>query len=177
MSKLRFLATFLVLFALLLFVWSRTDGSRWYAAGLLAVASAIGPPIHGWVLETGPDGPVWAHGENKVRAAIQFDALAVSVVPAVALLAATPGLGLRRRALLVAAGTGLCFVISATILALFPVLVFYQNPFTDIIGTFLGLVAFVGTPVIVWVTLTFPELRRVLPALQRRESAAAGRPS
>jgi hypothetical protein len=49
--------------------------------------------------------------------------------------------------------------------ALFPVLVFYKNPFTDVLGTFLGLITFVGAPVIIWFALTFRQLQQILRPL------------
>jgi hypothetical protein len=171
MNKVRFLATFLVVFAVLLVAWSKLDASRRYTAAVLASAAVVGPTLHGWVLETNAAAdaqPVWVHGNNRVRAAIQFDALAVGLVPVLALLAATPGLALRRRALLMVVGAALSFLVDALIVALFPLLVFYQNAFTDVIGTFLGLIAFVGAPVIIWGALTFPQLRQMLPALRAR---------
>ncbi len=177
MNKVRFLGTFLVLFAALLVVWSALDASRWYTSALLACAGLVGPPLHGWVLETNaPTGPVWVHGSNQVRAAIQFDALAIGIVPVLALLAATPGFALRRRVLVMCVGAALCFAIDALIVALFPLLVFYKNPFTDVIGTFLGLIAFVGAPVIIWGALAFRELQRALPALRRLVLAPPAHP-
>lgn len=169
MKKARFLCAFLLAFALLLVVWRWTDGSRWYTHGLLAAASVLGPTLHGWVLETDPRGqnsPTWVHGDKQVHVSIQFDALAVGVVPALALLVATPGLGMRRRAALVVIGAALCFAIDTLIVALFPILVFYKNPFTDVLGTFLGLIAFVGAPVIIWFALTFGQLRQFLRPLR-----------
>jgi hypothetical protein len=171
MNKPLFLGLFLVVFAALLVVWNWVDGSRWYTDGLLSVAGIIGPIMHGWVLEPAPDGhgtPVWVHGAEHVRAALQFDALSIGVVPVIALLAATPGIGLRRRVASMALGAVLCFLIDVLIVALFPLLVFYKNPFTDVIGTFLGLIVFVGAPVIIWFALTFRQLRLSLPSLQRR---------
>ena len=169
LSKGRFLATFLVLFAALLGGWSATNGAYWYSRGLVSAAATMGPPIHGWVLVADPTGgqPSWVSGSYSVRTAIQFDALAVGVVPALALLGATPGLGWLRRVIYLVAGGGLCFLIDTLIVALFPLLVFYKNPFTDVVGTFLGLVGFVGAPVIVWGALTFRQLQRMLPALRR----------
>jgi hypothetical protein len=173
MNKLRFLGTFLLVFACLLVVWEWAQGSRWYTAGLLAAAGFIGPMLHGWILETGASGgaPTWVHGGNQVRASLQFDALAVGVVPVLALLAATPGLTLRRRAALPLLGAALCFVVDTAIVAVFPLLVFYKNPFTDVIGTFIGLIAFVGAPVIIWFALTFRQLQQTLPLLRRRTAA------
>lgn len=171
MKKVRFLCTFLLVFAVLLTVWKGTQGSRWYTDGLLVFAGVVGPVIHGWILETDPRGqatPTWVHGADKVQASIQFDALAVGLVPLLALIAATPGLGLRRRAMLMAVGGVLNFLIATLIVALFPLLVFYKNVFTDVVGTFLGLIAFVGAPVIIWFALTFRELQRSLPSLRPR---------
>jgi hypothetical protein len=178
MNKVRFLATFLVVFAVFLVLWSKLEASRWYMNAVLACASVVGPTLHGWVLErsaTGEGAPEWVHGTNRVRLAIQFDALAVGVVPALALLAATPGLTLRRRGVLMCVGGALCLLIDALIVALFPLLVFYKNPFTDVIGTFLGLIAFVGAPVIIWGALTFRELQRLLPGLRGRASVLPSR--
>jgi hypothetical protein len=169
LNKGRFLCTFLVSFALLLVAWQRVDGARWYTRGLLAGAALVGPALHGWVLETEQDGfahPTWVHGNRHVRASVQFDALAVGLVPVLALLLATPGLRLRRRALLLAGGALLYFAVDTLIVALFPLLVFYKNPFTDVLGTFLGLITFVGAPVIIWFALTFPQLRQSLRPLK-----------
>jgi len=178
MKKGRFLGSFLILFALLLGLWNLTQGTRWYTQALLGVAAVIGPLLHGWVLEYAPTGrvglPVWVHGGDRVQAAIQFDALAVGLVPVLALIAATPGLGLRRRLTLLAVGSAICFLVDAVIVALFPLLVFYKNAFTDVIGTFLGLIAFVGAPVIIWFGLAFPELQQWLPSLRPQGPWAVG---
>jgi hypothetical protein len=177
MKKVRFLATFLALFAVFLVLWSKLEGSRWYTDAVLTCAGIVGPTLHGWVLAaTAEGGPVWVHGNTQVRAAIQFDALAVGVVPVLALLAATPALSLRRRGILMGVGAALCFLVDSLIVALFPLLVYYKNPFTDVIGTFLGLIAFVGAPVIIWGVLTFRQLQELLPALRRRAPATLIRP-
>jgi hypothetical protein len=169
LNKFRFLCTFLVAFALLLVAWQQADGARWYTRALLAGAALVGPALHGWVLETASDGaprPTWVHGNRHVRAAVQFDALAVGLVPLLALILATPGVDLRRRPLLVVSGAVLYFAVDTLIVALFPLLVFYKNPFTDVLGTFLGLITFVGAPVIIWFGLTFHQLRQGLRPLQ-----------
>jgi hypothetical protein len=163
LNKGRFLCTFLVSFALLLVAWQRTDAAHWYTRGLLAGAALVGPALHGWVLETGRDGaanPTWVQGDRHVRASVQFDALAVGLVPVLALLLATPAPNLCRRAVLLASGAALYFSVDILIVALFPLLVFYKNPFTDVLGTFLGLITFVGAPVIIWFALTFRQLQQ-----------------
>lgn len=169
LSKLRFLCTFLVAFAVLLVTWQRLDAGRWYTRALLATAAVVGPALHGWVLETGPDAmthATWVYGDRHVRAALQFDALAVGMVPMLALLLATPALTLRWRATLIAAGATLSFVLNTVIVALFPLLVFYKNAFTDVLGTFLGVIGFVGAPVIIWFALTFRQLQQMLRPLR-----------
>ena len=169
MKKARFLSTCLLLFALLLITWRGTDGARWYTDGLLVSAGVLGPMMHGWVLETDPRStPTWVNGSNQVQLSLQFDALAVGLVPLLALLAAMPGLGVRRRVTLMLIGGVLNFLVDTLIVALFPLLVFYKNPLTDVVGTFLGLIAFVGAPVIIWFALTFRELQQVLPSLRPR---------
>ena len=171
MKKGRFLGLFLVAFAAFLVVWRLTDAARYYTSGLLRFAGLLGPMLHGWILEFADPShgaPTWVHGSERVQAAIQFDALAVGVVPVLALLAATPGLRWRRRVGLMGVGALLCFAIDTLIVALFPLLVFYKNAFTDVIGTFLGLIAFVGAPVIIWFALTFRELQGWLPLLRSR---------
>jgi hypothetical protein len=84
----------------------------------------------------------------------------------VALLGATPGIALRRHAALIVAGIFLCFVFHAFVVILFPLLVYYKNPFTDVVGTFLGLTSFVGAPVIIWFALVFPTIRQWLPSFR-----------
>jgi hypothetical protein len=170
MKKARFLGACLLAFAILLAAWKGTRGAQWYTDGLLVFAGVVGPMMHGWVLETNAPGnygsPVWVHGSNRVQLSLQFDSLAVGLVPLLALLAATPGLALRRRATLMCAGVALNFLADVLIVALFPLLVFYKNPITDVVGTFLGLIAFVGAPVIIWFALTFRELQESLPSLR-----------
>lgn len=167
LNKLRFLATFLVVFALLLAAWQRLDAGHWYTRALLASAAIVGPALHGWVLETDRSGQAaWVHGERRVRATVQFEALSVGLVPVLALLLATPGLALRHRIARTLMGAAVCFAVDVTIIALFPILVFYKNPFTDVLGTFLGVIAFVGAPVIIWFAFSFRQLQQILPPLR-----------
>jgi len=171
MKKWRFLGLFLAAFAALLVVWRVTGAGGYYTDALLRAAGVVGPMLHGWILEIpapGHGAPAWVHGGESVEAAIQFDALSIGVVPVLALLAATPGMRWRRRLGLMGAGGVLCFAVDTLIVALFPLLVFYKNAFTDVIGTFLGLIAFVGAPGIIWFALTFRELQEWLPSLRPR---------
>ena len=169
MKKGRFLLCFLLVFGAGLMLWQATGAARWYVWALLGTARWLGPLLHGWVLESGarPDAaPLWVQGERQVQAAVQFDALAVGVVLVTALLLSTPDLPWRRRLRLLATGVTLSFALNCLVVSLFPLLVFYNNPFTDVLGTFLGVVTFVGAPVIIWFTLTYQELQQLLRRLR-----------
>jgi len=171
MRKARFLASFFFLFAVLLVLWTQSQASEWYTRLLLAVCGPLGTMLHGWILEAGTP-PVWVHGAARVDLAIQFDALAVGLVPLVALLGATPGIPWRRHLFLIAIGIAICFVFHAFVVVLFPLLVYYKNAFTDVVGTFLGLTSFVGAPVIIWFVLVFPTIREWLPTFRPRAARA-----
>jgi len=169
MSKLRFLATFLLFFAILLALWNRTPAAEWYTGALLYAAAALGPALHGWILEPGAAGgfPVWVRDPARVDLKIHFDALAVGLVPLLALVAATPGLAPLRHLRTAALAAVLFFAVDVAIIVLFPLLVHYNNAATDIGGTFLGMIGFVGAPAIIWFVLTFPQIRPWLPSLRR----------
>ncbi len=170
MSKTRFLMRFLLFFAVLLVVWSRTPLTSFYSDAVVGIATQMGPPLHGWVLDRPPppQRPIWRQGDHRVDAALQFDALAVGVVPLLALILATPGIAWQGRLVRCLLGTGSNLFISAAIVTAFPLLVFYKNAFTDILGTFLGLIAFVGAPAILWFVLCRNELPVRLPGLTGR---------
>lgn len=174
MNKGRFLAAFFVLFAILLVLWSQSQASEAYTGLLLGVAGPVGAATHGWILERNAQGAAaWVHGAARVDLSIQFDALGVGLVPLIALLGATPAIAPRRRALLIAVGIVICFAFHLLVVVLFPLLVFYQNPFTDVVGTFLGLTSFVGAPVIIWFALVFSTIRQWLPSFRSRPNGSA----
>lgn len=175
MSKLGFLARFLAYFALLLSLWSVSPASEWCTAAILWVAATLGPILHGWVLAApSPGTPFhrWMLGGQAVELRIHFDALAVGVVPFVALIAATPGLARWRRARAMVAGSIGCLAIDTLIVVLFPLLVHHENALTGIGGTFLGVIGFVGAPAILWFALAHREVRAWLPSLRE----ASGEP-
>lgn len=174
MSKLRFLAVFLIAFALLLAAWNRIDGGAWHRRAVLGIAAATGPAVHGWLLQpatTPGTNPYWVRDNVRVDLRIQFDALAVGLVPLWALFVATPNMRPRRRLRGLLLGSLGCLLIDAAIVVWFPLLVHHENAFTDIGGTFLGLIGFVGAPVILWFAFSWSELRPWLPSLREaRES-------
>jgi len=165
-SKLAFVARFLAVFALLIVAGWLTSAPTRYAAALRVAASVTSPLANGWSLEertpSGGRQQIWfRRGTEEMRLGLSLDALALGLLPLLALLAATPGLGLARLAGRAAIGIGGLFTLDLLVLLLYPALVGSPNAFTDIAGTFLGLLTFVGGPVILWFALTFRELRSV----------------
>jgi hypothetical protein len=165
-SKALFVGRFLAVFALLIVLgWISAAPSR-YAAALQATASVVGPPLNGWYLEQrgragGPQELWFRRGTEEMRMQLGLEALALGMLPLLSLLGATPGLTLAGVAARAAIGVAALFFLDLLVLLLYPFLVGSPNAFTDIIGTFLGLLTFVGAPVILWFILTFRQLRSV----------------
>jgi hypothetical protein len=165
-SKAAFIVRFLGVFALLILVGWLTGASPRYAAALRAVASITSPLANGWSLDdrgrTAGRQELWfRRGNDELRLALSLDALALGLLPLLALLAATPGLGPARLAARAAVGAAALFVLDLLVLLLYPYLVGSPNAVTEIAGTFLGLLTFVGGPVILWFVLTYRQLRAV----------------
>lgn len=164
-SKPLFVLRFLAAFgALIVLGWS-TDAQRHYARGLAASARIASPVANGWWLEEriGAGGPeLWfRQGTTELRLLLSLESLALGLLPLIALLSATPGLGLRRTAAVALAGCLGLFALDLVVLLLYPLLVSNPNALTDIVGTFLGLLTFVGGPIILWFVLTFDRMRDV----------------
>ena len=173
-GRLRFVARFLAVFALLLVAGWLTDAPKHYAALLRGSASIASPLANGWSLEarnptaTGRQELWFRRGSDQLRLAISLETLALGLLPLLALLAATPRLGLRRFLSRGALGCAGMFGLDLLVLLLYPLLVGASDPqhahsvaraTADIVGTFLGLLTFVGGPVILWFVLTLPQLR------------------
>lgn len=166
-SKLVFVARFLAVFALLIVLGWLTGAPTRYASALRIGASVTSPLANGWSLEeraTAANGrqEIWfRRGTDEMRLQLSLDALALGLLPLLSLLGATPGLGIGRLAACAAAGVAALYLLNLLVLLLYPFLVGSPNAFTDIVGTFLGLLTFVGGPVILWFALTFRQLRTV----------------
>ncbi len=168
MSKARFLAWFLIYFALLLVLWSFTPAAAWWQRLMLGIGGYVGAAVHGWILEAGAGGRAyWVNGDARVPLAMQFEALSVGIVPTLALLLATPESRWSRRAAQCVVAVLTLLLIHVLVIVLFPLLTYHKNAATDVLGLFLGLVAFVGAPVIIWFALTLDRQRQWLPALRR----------
>lgn len=160
----RFVGRFLALFALLIAVGGLLDAPRGYAAALEKVSSVASPAVTGWWLEArdGPGGrQLWLRrADRELRFQFSPEKLALGLYPLLSLLLATPAPSWKRRASIVVIGVIAFFTLEILLVLLYPALV-QPGAITDIAGTFLGLITFVGGPLILWFVLTFDQLRFV----------------
>lgn len=161
MSKLAFVGRFLLVFALLITIGWLTNAPNRYAHVLRRAANVAGPLTSGWWLEERNDQFWFRRGEQELRLQLSLEALSLGLLPLLSLLGATPRLGSRRLVVCVLIGSAGIFALDLIVLLLYPFLVLQPGAFTDVTGTFLGLLTFVGAPVILWFTLTFDVLRPV----------------
>jgi len=165
-SRLAFVARFLAVFALLIVAGWWTNAPAHYAAALRVAAAVASPLANGWSLEerehTSDRQEIWfRRGNDQLRLGLSLDALALGLLPLLSLLGATAGLGAATLAVRAGLGIAALFALVLLVLLLYPYLVGSPNALTDIVGTFLGLLTFVGGPVILWFVLTFRQLRTV----------------
>jgi hypothetical protein len=165
-ARAAFVGRFLALFAGLALLGFASDAPRHYAGALRIAASCTSPLLNGWSLEqrAAPPGrqEIWfRRGNDQLRLALGLQPMALSLLPLLALLGATPGLGWRALAIDAGLGVAALFALDLLVVLLYPWLVASPNAATDIAGTFLGLLTFVGAPVILWFALTYRALHAV----------------
>ena len=166
-SKAAFIGRFLGVFALLIVVGWLTGAPKLYARALYGGMAIGGPLANGWSVEerakTSGRQEIWLRrGGDQLRLALGLDALALGLLPLLSLIAATPRISARRLATCAALGIAGLYALDLLVLLLYPWLVGAElNPVAEITGTFLGLLTFVGGPVILWFLLTFRELGTV----------------
>lgn len=165
MNKLSFVLRFLAMFALLITVGAALHAPTYYARALEGTARVTSPAVTGWWLEERPatsGSRLWFRaGQAEVRLLLSLESLSFGLLPFLALLSATPGLDVRRWLIAAAIGSLIFFLLDLVVVLLYPLLVTRPNAVTDITGTFLGLLTFVGAPIILWFALTFDRLRNV----------------
>jgi hypothetical protein len=161
--KWRFAGVFLVAFAALLTVWWAIDFARFYEAAVLAAARVVSPIVNGWWLDYGRPGSaaeaVFRSGQRELKMLLQLPALSMGLVPFIALVTATPGIGVKRAAITALAGSLLYWLIDVIVVLVYPLIMDHPNMFKDTMGVFSGLVAFVVAPLALWFVLTYPVLR------------------
>jgi hypothetical protein len=183
-SKATFVLRFLLLFAVVIAIGWAIDGSRHYARALKATARVTSPVATGWWLEERVKQPrpeLWYRSEGKeLQFPLSLESLSLGLLPFFALLSATPRLTIRHRVFAAVIGTIAFFLLDLIVVLLYPLLVSQPNALTDITGTFLGLLTFVGAPIILWFMLTFSHLRdiwRLDGPMPRVPKSAAGHKS
>lgn len=163
--KTRFLLRFLLVFALLVPLGALVDFTRFYSRALEAAASVVGPAINGWSFERHapslPTGLRFRRDSESLPLLLSLEALALGLLPLLSLIGATPGMTPRRRAAAVALGVAGLFALDLLVLLAYPWMVRNPNALKDIVGTYLGLLTFVGGPVILWFILTYRDLATV----------------
>ncbi len=164
LSVAGFAARFLALFAILVIAGGVLKVTRGYAVVLQKSAAIISPAVTGWWAEeraAGQSVEVWLRrGSQQLRFGISMEKLGLGLYPLLSLLLATPGPGWKRSVINAGVGSVSLLAIDLVVVVAYPILV-VPGALNDIMGTFLGLLAFVGGPVILWFALTFDHLRGV----------------
>ncbi len=163
--KWRFVGRFLVAFAVLIPLATTTDFPTHYASALESVGRVTSPALNGWSFErsadAGPSGLRFRRGSESMRFELSLAAFALGLFPFLSLVGATPGMPLRRTAWAIVAGVSGLFALDLCVVLAYPWMVRNPNDIKDITGTFLGLLTFVGAPVILWFALTYRYLAPV----------------
>lgn len=163
--KTKFLLRFLLAFAVLIPLGVATDFPKAYSHFLEIAASGVSPAISGWSFErsesAGRSGLRFRRGPESLSFQLSLDALALGLLPLLSLILATPAMAHGQRAAAAAIGVAGLFALDLSILLAYPWLVRNPNAVKDITGTFLGLLTFVGGPVILWFALTYRNLQEV----------------
>ena len=164
-SKWLFVGRFLLVFAALTALGAAADAPRRYATALARTGAALSPVTSGWSLEERPQESVRARlwfrrGAEQMRLALSLEAMALSLLPLLSLLGATPLPSWRRRLVVTTLAVAGLFALDLLVLLLYPALVI-DNPLSNIGGTFLGMLTFVGAPVILWFALTYRQMSSI----------------
>ena len=161
--KWRFALRFLVMFTILLMLWSWTNFAHLYRNAVLITVQQVSPIVNGWWLQF--DKPnsvgdvVFRFGSRQLAMLVQLPALSMGLVPLLSLIVATPGLRPRQTALRGLIGALLYFLIDVVVVLVYPLIMDQPNVFKDTMGVFAGLLAFVVAPLGLWFVLTYSALR------------------
>lgn len=174
--KRKFALRFVAAFSVLIVSWAVSGFGAAYRAASLALAKVTSPALTGWWLELEQIEPQLSatFEKNGTRVSLEIDpkSLSMAQVPLLALIWATPGLGLSGTVVRSVAGMVAFFIVHVVVLLIYPVVLANPNWLTDTIGVFSGLVSFVLAPQLLWFVLTYSHLeelwrlRRAAPAAQ-----------
>lgn len=163
--KALFFLRFMLAFAILIPLGAVLDFPGSYAKALAVVGASVSPAFNGWSLDgalASGTGPMrFRRGAESIPLKLSLDALALGLLPLLGLIAATPRMWARQRIQAALLGVAGLFALHLVVLTAYPWMVRNPNAVKDISGTFLGLLTFVGAPVILWFALTFRALREI----------------
>ncbi len=175
--KWRFTGKFLLAFAVLVALWWATDFAAVYRRGILSAGQLLSPVVNGWWLDYDVPGlaspVVFRSGDRQLPMLLQLPALSMGLMPFLALVVATPGLGLKRTVITLSGGSALFFLIHLAVVLSYPPIMDQPNTFKDTLGVFSGLVAFVLAPLGLWFVLTYPALRSLWRFVPEQASVKA----
>ena len=161
--KWRFAGKFLLAFGVLVTLWWLIDFARLYRGAVLATVQLVSPVVNGWWLDYDLPGMVdpvaFRTGERHLAMLLQLPALSMGLMPFLALVVATPGLGIKRTVGTLALGSALYFLVHVAVILAYLLIMDRPNVVKDTLGVFSGLVAFVLAPLGLWFVLTYPALR------------------
>jgi hypothetical protein len=152
-------------FAGLVTLWWLIGVPRLYRRAVLATVQLVSPVVNGWWLDYDRpgfiDSIVFRYADRQLPMMLQLPVLSMSLMPFVALVVATPGLGLRRTASTIGLGLLLFFLIHVSVVLVYPLIMDRPNMLKDTMGVFSGLITFVVAPLGLWFVLTYPALRSI----------------
>jgi len=161
--KWRFAGRFLLVFGVLLVVWSAINFANFYRSAVLATVQLLSPIVNGWWLEYDRPGQlddiIFRSGTHELAMLLQLPALSMGLVPLLSLIVATPGQGVKRTTLNAVLGCVFYFLIHVVVVLAYPLIMDRPNVVKDTLGVFTGLMAFVVAPLGLWFVLTYPALR------------------
>ncbi len=163
--KLKFALRFVAAFSILLAIWAASGFGAAYRTAALAVLRVASPTLTGWWVEHGEaeGNAVAVFERDRVRIPLQIDPafLSMAQVPLLALIWATPGLGVSGTVMRSVLGMVAFFFLHASVLLIYPVVLANPNRLTDTIGVFSGLLSFVLAPQLLWFVLTYTRLKEL----------------
>ncbi len=164
--KLAFVGRFLLAFAILIVLSEATGLLHFFGAAVEVTAHATSPALNGWTFE--PAQQVgsrralhFRRGSESLAFQLNLELLALGLLPLLSLISATPHMSWRQRSIAAVLGSAGLFALDLIIVLAYPWMVRNPTALKDITGTFLGLLTFVGGPVILWFALTYRHLQAV----------------
>lgn len=179
---IRFALIFIACLAILAVLWPRIAPLQ------ISVVSALARPVFRMIeapsvtVLDGRDDELWVYrriGEGRVTPVVWFDRYVFfAVVPLIALLVATPGLGLRRRCVRTIVGLAALFVLHVGYIVASVELIYAASAGRALDTLQVAVrILWESAPVLIWVALTAGSWKRVLQSLRNEGTGRSGSPT